>query len=88
MIGGGVAVSMNVEDGAVEAPLSKRVGKAAQFDIRVVVDTKNDFVPEVESCVDGLKHVFIEECEGIRGGRAGNTRCGEVLGPDRAAPVW
>ena len=53
-------MSMNVKDGATEAPLSKRVGKMAQSDIRVVINAKNNFVPEIESCVNGLKCVFVE----------------------------
>ena len=87
----GIAVAVNVKDGVAETPSTKRMGKAAQLDIRVVVDNWNNFVPKSKSCADGLECVFVEEHEGIRGGRARNTGCGwvsELLGPDGAALVW
>ena len=84
-------MSMNVKDGVAEALLIKRVGKAARSDIRVVINTKKNFVPETESCVNGLECVFVKVCEGIRGGGVRNTGCSkvsEVLGPNGATPVW
>ena len=43
------------------------------MDIRVVVDTKNNFVPKIESCVNGLERVFVKVHKGIRGNGARNT---------------
>ena len=81
---------MDVKDGVAEASLPKRVGKTAQSDMRIVVNTCDDFVPQSDGCINDLECVFIEVHWGIRGGRAGDTGCSKVskvLEPNRAALV-